>query len=130
MELVAPRRSSRSRDALAWSARGIRALVGKLLYRASEKSMSFRRVWKNNSLLCSLLQELCSFLGHIETLCDMPVFVVDLGPAFEIQQNGSLVLNTRTQTRIASTKKLHDHYPWNSAVDLQIFLLGWDIRDE
>src|ERR1700676_2597051 len=133
MELVAPRRSERIPDVLCWMASGTRGLVDKLLYRASEKATGIRRVWKNYPLLCSLLQETRSFLGHIETVCDTRVYrhaVVDLGPAFEILQNGSLVLNTRTQTRISSTKKLHEHYPWNSAVDLQIFLLGWDTGNE
>ena len=51
---------------------------------------------------------------------------VDLGTTWKTQPNGHLQRNTRTQARIRDTQRMLSSQPWATAVDLAIFLEGWD----
>ena len=126
-------RFDRSADRLSRRVSKIRDRLHKLLCPSSEpRASSSLRYWERHPLWYSLTQELRSFLGHIETMCEMRLYRrgADLGPAFERLPNGSLVPCRETQSRISSTKMLDARFPWSSAVDLQIFLLGWDTASE
>src|SRR5216684_5781143 len=126
-------RFDKNADRVSQVALKIRGLLGKLIYLSSEQRVSSTHPrWDRHPLLYSLLQELYSFLGHIEVLCEMRLYRrgADLGPAFECLPNGSLAPCRETQCRISSTRNLHARFPWNSAVDLQLFLFGWNTAIE
>src|SRR5271167_4130306 len=51
---------------------------------------------------------------------------VDVGLAFQTAQNGHLLLNKPTHTRILGTQGLESDYPASNEIDTQVFLRGFD----
>jgi len=86
-------------------------LVDKMLQPFSKQlGILVRRYWFRHPLQYGLLQELRSFLGRIEMLCDIQSHPggFDFGPAFERLSDGHIAARKETHTRKICTRKLRE----------------------
>jgi hypothetical protein len=125
------RRLEKSASRCSRLSKWVRGSVDRTLQPSSKRlGPLVQRYWFRHPLQYGLLQELRSFLGRIEMICDTRTYRggFDFGPAFERLCDGHLVPCKETQTRILDTRKLREKWPWVSVIDVQVFLAGWDMR--
>jgi hypothetical protein len=55
---------------------------------------------------------------------------LSFGAGLEVDSNHALVPSKRTNARTRDIQLLQQAYPWTTAVDLHLFLLGWNKGEE
>jgi len=84
------------------------------------------RLYKTMNILCDTFR---SLFGHIR-LQSARGWIVSYGPAFQQDQSGCLLTNTRTVARAEYTEKLAATHRWVDSVDLKMFLAGFDAGEQ
>jgi hypothetical protein len=84
-------------------------------------------------LVRELLSEVRSLFHRIEMLCKESLWWhgVDLGRAFgtESDADGFLLPCIETERRSLGIEMLQSKYPWVSSMDMQLFLLGFEVAE-
>ena len=95
---------------------------------AGKSHSALQRWCVQHPLLCELLSEVRSFLGHIEIVCTQELWRlgVAFGPSVELSPEGVLAECNQTRRRIHGSRKLLQQYPWVSATDVLLFLNGFE----
>jgi hypothetical protein len=81
--------------------------------------------------LRTLLREIYSLVGRMETQCSKPL-LWSLGSTLLAQgpPKSRLALNTHSQTRISDIQQMLSNHPWASSVDVVLLLEGWDMGEK
>jgi hypothetical protein len=79
--------------------------------------------------LCRWYAAFRSFRGHIRIQSSTSAGRVDLGPSVQFHV-GCYQANTRTLARAEGIEKLQATHRWVDIVDLQLFLMGFDVGEE
>jgi hypothetical protein len=87
---------------------------------------SLRYLWSRFRWLLYVLRiSLRSLRGHIVELMPRRNSLVDLGPWYHRETDGSLLRDTRTEYRNAGTESVSLSHPWASTLEWEIFLDGF-----
>jgi hypothetical protein len=78
-------------------------------------------------LLYGLLLELRSLYHRIRLLVlRKGMSLPQMGRVFQLDDDGCLVPNSRTQAHTMDMQQLRERHPWLSPEDWNLFLIGWD----